>query len=166
MNVKNNEGVSTITISNKEFYGIVLGSEYWGVNFDSVTSENNFDYKIISKNQIAYNPSRANVGSIGINVTNNSYSVSKMYITFEIYNPEYLPEYVYLFLKSSEGIEEIRTRSFGAVRQILRFEDLTKITIPKIPLSEQNRICHNARNKYKRFIDAKKELESFEVFDS
>lgn len=162
---KNQEECLTITISKNEFYGISLGEAYWGESFSSVTSESNTDYKIIKPGEIAYNPSRANIGSFGINLTKIPYAVSKMYVTFQIHNSEFLPEYVYLYLTSLEGLDEVKIRSFGAVRQALRFEDLVEISIPKISLLEQKKICERAKVQYESYLKAKNNLNNFSMFN-
>lgn len=86
-----------------------------------------------------------------------------MYVTFKVIDDKFLPEYVYLCLKSSEGIQNIKDRSFGSVRQSLRFEDLCTISIPKIPKEEQQKMVDDINKKYKQFIKYKEELENFDV---
>lgn len=161
---KNIDGLyETITITNKEFYGIKTGAEYWGENFDSVTSDNNFNYKIIKKNEISFNPYRANIGSFGINIQDVPFAVSNAYPVFKIKSPNYLPEYVYLYLKSKEGMEEIKVRSFGSVRQTLRMDDLKEIYIPEKSLEEQKKIVQTAKQKYQEYKKALEALESFDI---
>jgi type I restriction enzyme M protein len=62
----------------------------------------NDTYKVINKKSISYNPSRANVGSIGINLTNTKVAVSKMYVTFKVVDNNFLPEFIFLYLRSKE----------------------------------------------------------------
>ena len=131
----------------------------------SVTSETNEDYKVVNYKSIAYNPSRANTGSISINLTKKKVSVSKMYVTFKIIDNRFLPEYVYLCLKSNEGIQNIRDRSFGSVRQSLRFDDLCTISIPNIPIEKQKKLVKNVYSKYIKYKKQKKELDEFDIND-
>jgi type I restriction enzyme M protein len=163
--IKNTKLYETATITNKEFFGIVDGENYWGENFVSVTSDTNDDYKVVNKKSFAYNPSRANVGSIAINVTDKEVAVSKMYVTFKVVNKNFLPEYVYLYLKSPEGIQEIKDRSFGSVRQALRFDDLCTIGIPIISLKEQERIINKILEKYKMYEEYKKNIKDFDLIN-
>ena len=156
----------TVTITKHDFYGIISGEAYWGDSFMSVTSETNQDYKVVNKKSIAYNPSRANTGSLGINLTNKPVAVSKMYVTFKVINDDFLPEYIYLCLKSQEGIQNIKDRSFGSVRQSLRFDDLCTISIPNISKIEQQKIIDRANKKYKQYIKYKKELNLFDMSDN
>lgn len=162
-NIKNTNNYSTQTITTKEFYGIAMGEKYWGDNFVSVTSKTNTNYKVIKNNQFAYNPSRINVGSLGINISDNNLAVSSAYTTFEVYNNDFLPEYIYHYLRSNEGMEEIKTRCFGSVRQALRFEDLSKIFIPIISKQKQIIVCQDAHSRYLDYIKSKRKLEQFDI---
>tara|TARA_R110002033_G_scaffold161712_1_gene198364 strand:- start:406 stop:2649 length:2244 start_codon:yes stop_codon:yes gene_type:complete len=163
--IKNIELHETATVTKHNFYGILSGEEYWGDSFMSVTSETNEDYKVVNYKSIAYNPSRANTGSISINLTKKKVSVSKMYVTFKIIDNRFLPEYVYLCLKSNEGIQNIRDRSFGSVRQSLRFDDLCTISIPNIPIEKQKKLVKNVYSKYIKYKKQKKELDEFDIND-
>lgn len=161
--IKNTELYETATVTKHNFYGILSGEEYWGDSFMSVTSETNEDYKVVNYKSIAYNPSRANTGSLSINLTKNKLAVSKMYVTFKVADDRFLPEYVYLCLKSKEGIQNIKDRSFGSVRQSLRFDDLCTISIPNIPKEKQQEIVDSVYKKYKQFIKYKEELDQFDI---
>ena len=86
-----------------------------------------------------------------------------MYVTFKVTDSNFLPEYVYLCLKSKEGLQNIIDRSFGSVRQTLRFEDLCTISIPDIPFVQQQIIVNKAKELYKNFTLLKDELENFDV---
>lgn len=161
--VKNTEFCKTATVTKHNFYGILDGEEYWGDSFVSVTSETNEDYKVVNYKSIAYNPSRANTGSLSINLTKNRLAVSKMYVTFKIIDDRFLPEYVYLCLKSQEGMQGIRDRSFGSVRQSLRFDDLCTIPIPNITIENQQKIVDIVYRKYKQFIKSRDDLDQFDL---
>lgn len=159
----NSEYYPTATITNSEFFGIVTGQDYWGDSFISVTSADNSDYHVLEKNHLGYNPSRANVGSIGINVSNDSFSVSKMYITFEVTSTDYHPIFVYLYLKSSEGMKYIKERCFGSVRQSLRYDDLCNIPIPIIPKEEQNKIVQSVTRLFKKYLNSKTSIDNIDI---
>ncbi|MFA9289652.1 MAG: restriction endonuclease subunit S, partial [Solirubrobacteraceae bacterium] len=125
----------------------------------------NEDYKIVNHKSIAYNPSRANTGSLSINLTKTKLAVSKMYVTFKVIDERFLPEFVYLCIKSQEGIQSIKDRSFGSVRQSLRFDDLCTISIPFILIEEQQKIVDSVNKKYKQFVKYKEELDQFNLKD-
>ena len=164
-NIKNTDLYETATVTKHDFFGILKGKEYWGDAFVSVTSESNADYKVVNYKSFAYNPARANTGSISINLTNSKLAVSKMYVTFKVVNPKFLPEYVFLCLKSKETSQSIKDRSFGSVRQSLRFQDLCSISIPDIPISEQQNIINNILKIYSEFTKLKAELNNFDVLN-
>lgn len=164
--IKNENSYETATVTKHSFFGILSGEEYWGDNFISVTSETNDDYKVVEEKSLAYNPSRANTGSLSINLTGKKLAVSKMYVTFKVINAEFLPEYVFLCLKSKEGLQNIKDRSFGSVRQSLRFEDLCTISIPKISIEEQKEIISKVKNTYSKFNQYKEILENFDISDN
>jgi hypothetical protein len=50
-----------------------------------------------------------------------------MYVTFKVINKNFLPEYVFLCIRSKQSIQSVKERAFGSVRQTLRFEDLCTI---------------------------------------
>ncbi len=161
--IKNIEQHETATVTKHNFYGILSGEEYWGDSFMSVTSETNEDYKVVNYKSIAYNPSRANTGSLSINLTKKILAVSKMYVTFKVIDERFLPEYVYLCLKSKEGIQNIRDRSFGSVRQSLRFDDLCTISIPYVSKEKQKEIIDNVNKSYKMYMKYKESLDLFDI---
>lgn len=163
--IKNTDLYETATVTKHNFYGILSGEEYWGDSFMSVTSETNEDYKVVNYKSIAYNPSRANTGSLSINLTKKNLAVSKMYVTFKIIDDRFLPEYVYLCLKSQEGIQNIKDRSFGSVRQSLRFDDLCTISIPDIPIDKQKELVDSVNKKFKQFTKYKEELDDFDIVE-
>ena len=95
---KNSDGYETASITNSEIWGMPLGSDLWGENFYSVTSTDNISYSIVDKKYISFNPARANIGSFGINMSNNKLSVSSAYPVFRVKQEKkekYLPEYVF-----------------------------------------------------------------------
>jgi type I restriction enzyme M protein len=161
--IKNTELFETATVTKHDFFGILSGEDYWGDSFMSVTSETNEDYKVVNHKSIAYNPSRANTGSLSINITNKKLAVSKMYVTFKVTDTRFLPEYVFLCLRSKDGIQNIKDRSFGSVRQSLRFDDLCTIAIPYLPIEKQQEIVHKANDLYRHFTECKELLEQFDI---
>jgi type I restriction enzyme M protein len=161
--IKNKALHETATVTKHEFWGIVSGEEYWGDSFMSVTSENNENYKVVNYKSLVYSTARANVGSIGINLTDKKFAVSVACTTCKVTNKNFLPEYVFLCLRSAYGIRSIKERSFGSVRQTLRFEDLCTISIPDISIAEQQKIVDKAVKLYEQFMFAKKEIDLFDA---
>ena len=101
--------------------------------------EYNQKFKVLKDNCIAYNPSRANIGSIALYNGNNTL-ISPSYVVFEVDIKEFFPEYVVCFLKSDYGKKQIENYNNGTVRNSLSFDDLGSIEIPKMSLNEQKRL--------------------------
>ncbi|GAB7391664.1 N-6 DNA methylase [Lactococcus petauri] len=161
---KNLENYPTASITKREFWGMPNGEEFWGENFISVTSEDNSNYSVVSKGNISYNPSRANVGSFGINVGEENLAVTSAYPVFQMISDDYLPEYVYLQItKNNEIINEIINRSSGTVRQSLNKDDFLNIQIPIKSKQEQKLIVEKAYKLYKDFSSAQREVLNFNV---
>jgi type I restriction enzyme, S subunit len=104
-----------------------------------VFSEDASNYKLVRYNDLAYNPSRINVGSVARCTFREGGSVSPMYVVVRC-KPSLLPQYLLYFLKSDIGRRHITHRSVGAVRSQLRFKDLEQIEVPLPPVVEQERI--------------------------
>lgn len=153
---------ATATINNSSFWGVDLGTEYWGDNFVSVTSDTNVNYTVLGKKQISFNPSRANIGSFGLNMTDTNLSVSSAYPVYRVINNDFLPEYIYLILShNSEVKNDIITRCFGTVRQSLRIEDFNQIQIPIKTLDEQKAIVNEIIDKHKAIQSLQDSLAFF-----
>ncbi|GAK54885.1 putative restriction-modification system specificity determinant [Candidatus Vecturithrix granuli] len=97
------------------------------------------NYKLVAQNDLAYNPSRINVGSVAICPDPQGGAVSPMYVIVRCKNG-LLPAYLLHFLKSDVGLAEINLRTEGAVRFQLKFKDLQRIPIYLPSKEEQTRI--------------------------
>ena len=118
------------------------------------TSKDLSNYIVLKENQLAYNPYRVNVGSIGLAPKGLLGLVSPAYIIFET-TEELNPEFLYYYLKSSLGINLIKWYGDrGGVRSALRYKDLCEIDIPDLNLMQQI----DALNKMK---EENKEIEKF-----
>lgn len=104
-----------------------------------VFSADTGNYKRVGFRDLAYNPSRINVGSIAMCNDENGGAVSPMYVIVRC-KSNLLPDYLLYFLKSENGLNQIRHRCEGAVRFQLKFRDLCAIPILMPPLAEQKRI--------------------------
>ena len=87
------------------------------------------DYKIIEKGCFAYNPYRINVGSVALMKDDLTGLISPAYVVFKPKPSSIIPELLLSFLKSKEGLRQIKLNARGTVRQALRFEDLCKIQL-------------------------------------
>ena len=119
---------------------------YGVTNTDGITVTNNKasddlgNYTVLRENQFAYNPYRANVGSIGLSIPGTFGAVSPAYVVFET-NGQISNEFLLYYLKSSLGINLIKWYGDrGGVRSALRFSDLKKIDFPDITLEQQEKL--------------------------
>lgn len=104
-----------------------------------VFSRNASNYKLVRFNDLAYNPSRINVGSVARCQLPEGGAVSPMYVVVRC-KDSLLPQFLLYFLKSPVGQQHIAHRRVGAVRFMLRFGDLQQIELPLPPVPEQARI--------------------------
>lgn len=139
--------VQQVSIRNKgesdiEVYS-VTNSEGFTTDYFSkeVFSKDVSNYKVVSVNQFAYNPSRINVGSVDYLRCSERVLVSPLYIVFET-SKEIYPDYLFRYLKSDWGNLQIRANTEGAVRDSLKFKGLENIKIPLPPLDDQIRLAH------------------------
>lgn len=162
---KNKEDKKLPVYSVSNIYGFVLSDSF----FDKrVYSKNLSTYKLVQKDDFAYNPYRINVGSIGLFNNNEIGLVSSAYVVFMIPERDFLSEkFLFLLLKSSKFINEINriSMSRGSVRHTVSFKDLIQIKIPLPPLSEQQKIARvlskiqEAIEQQDKIIDATKNLK-------
>lgn len=88
INERNKEENITNVLSVTNSRGFIEQSEYFE---GTVHSENISNYKIVKKNQFAYNPSRVDVGSIDLLEKYEEGVLSPMYVIFETDNSQLLP---------------------------------------------------------------------------
>lgn len=142
---------------NYKNFDFALGvSNSEGVIESTKTKKNELSgsYKVIKKNEFFYNPYRINVGSLGLNEKYEEGIISPAYVAFKT-KEELKPEYLYFLLKSNYGIKEIKNHAQGAVRQALRFNDLSEIEIPLLPMDVQKEIINKVNRKNSILSDAK-----------
>ena len=120
-----------LSVSNKQ--GFINQSEQFEDRI--IASEDTSNYKIVHKNDFAYNPARINVGSIARLTTIDTGIVSPMYICFRVKNGV-ATEYMEHFFSTSYFFYEMQKRLEGSVRQCLSFESICNIPI-YIPSSEE-----------------------------
>lgn len=84
-------------------------------------------YILVEQWSFAYNPSRINIGSIGLNVRNVNGAVSPVYIVFKT-EQEY-KWYVEILTKTTYFKNNVNTLASGSVRQSLSYDDLSSIPL-------------------------------------
>ena len=132
---KNNAIQNVLSVSNRQ--GFIKQSDQFENR--NVASEDTSNYKIVEKNDFAFNPARINVGSIARLTTLEKGIVSPMYICFRT-QENVAPKYIDFFFESKHFYCEIQKRLEGSVRQCLSFEGLCNIPISLPSLEMQQRI--------------------------
>lgn len=144
-----------------DFYGV--SNEDGIIKTKYAAEDKAEDYKIIEKGCFAYNPYRVNVGSIGLVSDDTRGLISPAYVIFKPKPKSIIPELLFKFLKSAEGLRQIIFYARGTVRQALRFEDLCNIEISIPDYSEQQSLYNKLINSQKssNILDAelKNQLE-------
>ena len=110
------------------------------------------NYKIVTKNEFAYNPSRINVGSISRLKTVEKCIVSPMYIVFKVNEEKLCPEYFDFVLTTKRFKGSIIASASGSVRASVDFKSFCSIKIALPPISDQQKYS-------KDFLETKKLIE-------
>ena len=141
--------------------GFVSQEEYFE---GTVHSANISNYKIVRKDQFAYNPSRVNVGSIGI-LKNYEYgALSPMYIVFEVDTTKLLPDYFKYYFQTNKFLENVKNNTQGSVRNSLSFRALSDFDYLLPTIEEQEKIVKILRNtdfiieKYRNILEEKEKF--------
>jgi type I restriction enzyme S subunit len=132
---KKNEDYPVLSVSNK--YGFIRQSEQFENR--EIASEDTVNYKIVRKNDFAYNPARINVGSVARLINYNSGIVSPMYVCFHT-KDNLLSDFLEFYFNSQLFKNEMIKRLEGSVRQCLTFESLCNIPICLPSLDKQKTI--------------------------
>ena len=132
---KDNAIRTVLSVSNRQ--GFIQQSE----QFENrcVASDDTSNYKIVERNDFAFNPARINVGSIARLITFEKGIVSPMYICFRTKGCA-TPEYLDYFFESKLFFTEIQKRLEGSVRQCLSYESLCNIPLPLFSIAVQHKI--------------------------
>ena len=137
----NDENYNVYSVSNKD--GFILQTEQFKDRI--VASEDTKNYKVVEKDDFAYNPARINVGSIARMKKDTKGIISPMYICFKC-NEKILPEYLEYFFESSKFTYEMNKRLEGSVRMCLSYESMLNIPIELPNKNEQEEISKMLNN--------------------
>ena len=105
----------------------------------SVASDDTSNYKVVSRDDFAYNPARVNVGSIARLTSFESGIVSPMYICFHT-KKQLFPQYLEHFFDTRYFHYEMQKRLEGSVRLCLSWEGLCNIPIAVPPIDQQEKV--------------------------
>ena len=125
---------NVLSVSNSQ--GFIQQSEQFENRI--VASDDTSNYKIVERNDFAFNPARINVGSIARLITFERGIVSPMYICFRT-KCNLFPEYLDYYFESKQFYTEIQKRLEGSVRQCLSFDGLCNIPlcVPSVEIQRQ-----------------------------
>jgi len=115
---------NVLSVSNSQ--GFIQQSEQFENR--TIASDDTSNYKIVERNDFAFNPARINVGSIASLTTFERGIVSPMYICFRT-KDNLFPEYLDYYFESKQFFTEIQKRLEGSVRQCLSFDGLCNIPL-------------------------------------
>ena len=158
--IKNNAKNKDLSILNVESISNKKGFISQKEQFDNyqVASKDLSNYYVIHPKDFAYNPSRINVGSIAYKSPNDVKGiVSPLYVSFKCKNDIVLDKYLWHWFKST-NFEHQRVRlSEGGVRDILSFNQLSKmkIYIPSFEIQRQTINLLEILIQYKEEVDLK-----------
>ena len=158
--IKNNAKNKDLSILNVESISNKKGFISQKEQFDNyqVASKDLSNYYVIHPKDFAYNPSRINVGSIAYKSPNDVKGiVSPLYVSFKCKNDIVLDKYLWHWFKST-NFEHQRVRlSEGGVRDILSFNQLSKmkISIPSFEIQRQTINLLEILIQYKEEVDLK-----------
>ncbi len=115
--------------------------------YEQYGNEINQAYKKVYDGDLAYNPYRINVGSIGLKTKElkNNF-ISPAYVVFSS-NENLNPNYLYKIFKTDTFNKIINDNTTGSVRQNLKFDTLSNIKIPLPTIDEQNKLLEKYNTK-------------------
>ena len=152
---KDNHLCNVLSVSNRQ--GFIKQSEQFEDR--NVASDDTSNYKIVEKNDFAYNPARINVGSIARLTKFETGIVSPMYICFRTKDC-LLPEYLELFFESRNFFYHIEKRLEASVRLCRSYEELCNIPIV-IPSIEKQKQVDLHLSKLAQKIDLEMKILQF-----
>ena len=133
---RNKQCLVSNVLSINNHAGFISQSEQFG---KTVASSDLSNYKIVEFNNIAYNPSRINVGSIAIYKSLDKGIVSPMYTVFKT-EKGLMSDYFMYMMQTNYMEQKIKTLLSGSVRESLNFDDLCSVCIFLPDLQAQKKI--------------------------
>lgn len=128
-----------------------------------VASSNVSNYKVVNKDDFAFNPSRINVGSIARLKYFEQGIVSPMYICFRC-KSRLKNDFLEFFLDTYHFNAQVKNKLEGSVRQSLSSDSLCSIKINLPCLKEQVKIANFLTIINKKIEKEEKKLEKLKVY--
>ena len=97
-------------------------------------------YKIVRRGEVAYNPARVNVGSIGRLRDEDEVIVSSLYVCVGV-DDSINGEYFDAWTKTRDFFEETVRNTEGSVREYLFYENFANMRMPVPEITEQQKIA-------------------------
>lgn len=133
-------------VNNKE--GVFLSAHQKGIKF-------NAPYKKIEKDWFIHNPTRANVGSLGIvpevsedAITSPEYQVWRL-------KGGYLPDFMDMMIRTDYFLELVAFNRVGGVKQRMYYANLAKIRLPMVKTEVQQQYAIRHQEILSRISQAK-----------
>lgn len=123
-----------------------------------VYSKSTKNYKIVRRNQVAYNPARANIGSIAMLKEYAIGLVSPIYIVFEM-KDTITPTFFYYYMKQPIFQEMIKHHAIGTTRQNFPFEAFKMFPMVVPPMEHQLKFEEIAKPIEQKIAKLKEENE-------
>ena len=123
-----------------------------------VYSKSTKNYKIVRRNQVVYNPARANIGSIAMLKEYDVGLVSPIYTVFEI-KDTITPTFFYYYMKQPIFQEMIKHHAIGTTRQNFPFEAFKMFPMVVPPMELQLKFEEIAKPIEQKIAKLKEENE-------
>lgn len=123
-----------------------------------VYSKSTKNYKIVCRNQVAYNPARANIGSIAMLKDYDIGLVSPVYTVFQM-KDTITPSFFYYYMKQPIFHEMIKHHAIGTTRQNFPFEAFKMFPMSVPPMNTQLKFEEIAKPVEKKIAKLKEENE-------
>lgn len=121
-----------------------------------VYSKETTNYKIVRRNQVAYNPARANIGSIAMLTDFDIGLVSPVYVVFEM-KETITPSFFYYYMKQPMFAEGIKHHAIGTTRQNFPFDAFKMFPMIVPPMELQKRFDEIAKPIEQKIAKLKEE---------
>ena len=99
------------------------------------------NYKAISSGVFVFNPSRINIGSIGLYSSPSRSIASPMYEMFKVTSPDLDSNYLFMWLRRDEFKRYSYFYSIGSVRDTFDFSQMKEVQIPIPDIEKQRNIA-------------------------
>jgi len=133
----------------------VIGVGTKGIDIPKVeASKNTSNYNIVNYNSFIYNPSRINIGSIGLYKGDETVLCSPIYNVFKCKEQMVIPEYLMMWFKREEFKRYTTFHSIASVRNNFTLNLMSEVEIPIPSIEIQNSIVniYNALTKRRKII--------------